>query len=292
MKQITILSSMDYEDTSKNYGDCILIDTGSGLIIYDCGHEKHAEQAIQYMDNHDYSTASIILSHNDSDHFDGIPTLLATGRISAVHTTLLLKYKTEICERIDDKRRNPDSVAAEILKLYDNIAKLSGEPIYDIYQSPPDFGSDVAIVGPNLDYMLDAVAKRLDGREGDTIDQETAVNATSLQVAVDFNGSKLLLCGDCSYPAIEDKVLDYSGIQLPHHGKVKQAEQIFQKNTDSGRTQVKYFVSDNTGSSNGGSDNLNTQGFNVKNTKEDGNIVIEHWTLSPISSMTRKVLGY
>ena len=32
--------------------------------------------------------------------------------------------------------------------------------------------------------MIQTVAKRLDGREGDTMDGETAVNATSIQVKV------------------------------------------------------------------------------------------------------------
>lgn len=293
MNKVIIFGSTEYENPeTTNYGDCILIDTGVSLIIYDCGHEKHAERVIQYMDNHGYHSASIILSHNDSDHFNGIPALLATGRISAVYTTLLLKYKEEICERIDDKRRNPDSVAKEILELYSNIASLSGEPIYDVYETPPKFGNEVTIVGPDLDYMLDVVAKHLDGREGNTVDQETAINATSLQVSVNFSGNKLLLCGDCSYLAIEDKLLSYNGIQLPHHGKPKQAELIFKKNIDNSHAHTKYFISDNTGNSNGGSDNLNTRGFNVRNTKEEGDLTISALTLNSSSSATRRTLGY
>ena len=38
------LSSRGYKPQSSNYGDCILIDTGSELIIYDCGSEKHARR--------------------------------------------------------------------------------------------------------------------------------------------------------------------------------------------------------------------------------------------------------
>ena len=38
MKEILILSSKNYDNSeTTNYGDCILINTGSELIIYDCG---------------------------------------------------------------------------------------------------------------------------------------------------------------------------------------------------------------------------------------------------------------
>lgn len=291
MKEIKILSSKNYEDTSKNYGDCILINTGSELIIYDCGHEEHAKRVIKYMDKHGYKTAKVILSHNDSDHFNGIPTLLDSGRITAVYTTLLLKYKDEICDRIGDGRRSPESIAKALLEIYSNIASLSGQPIYDVFESTPTFGNEVKVVGPTLNYMLDAVAKGLDGREGDTIDSETVVNATSLQVSISFGNGTLLLCGDCSYAAIEDKILTFDGIQLPHHGKKNQGEQIFQKNRENKRTHVRYFVSDNTGNSNGGSDNLNCTGYNVKNTKNDGDITITRDTFSETSIKTGRTLG-
>ena len=59
---------------------------------------------------------------------------------------------------------------------YDKIAQLSGEPIYDVYEEKPALCDGVEIVGPDKDYMLGTVAKRLDGREGDTMDGETAVH--------------------------------------------------------------------------------------------------------------------
>ena len=47
MKEIIVLSSKEYDNSeTTNYGDCILINTGTELIIYDCGHEAHANVAI------------------------------------------------------------------------------------------------------------------------------------------------------------------------------------------------------------------------------------------------------
>ena len=137
--QILVLSSKGHyaECEEKNYGDCFIIDTGDELIIYDCGSEEHALRVIEYMDDHGYDQAKLILSHNDSDHFDGIPKLLEQKKLSGIYTTLLLKYKKDILKIIDDGRRTENGIIEEILDKYDNIAQLSGEPIYDVYEEKP-----------------------------------------------------------------------------------------------------------------------------------------------------------
>lgn len=290
MTEILVLSSKNYPDNETiNYGDCILIHTDTGLIIYDCGHERHATEVLSYMERHNITSAKIILSHNDADHFDGIPTLLASGKITAIRTTLLLKYKDAILERIDDKRRTRESVAKAILDLYSNIAELSGEPLEDIYENPGDICPGVSIVGPDYDYMIDTVAKRLDGREGNIVDGETAVNATSIQVSVRIDDNKVLLCGDSSFAAIEQKVRDYRCVQLPHHGKLKQAEAIWEKKWDQSRDF--YIVSDNTGNSNGGSDKLKTTGHRVYNSKNSNHISINNSMFNISSISTGRTLG-
>lgn len=291
MKEIVVLSSKNYEQAdSRNYGDCILINCGSELIIYDCGSQKHAETAIKYMDKHGFSQAELILSHNDSDHFDGIPILLKEKRLSVIKTTLLLKYKDDILKLIDDKRRKRDSVAKQILEQYDNIAKLSGAPLQDIYINSFPLCTDVSIVGPSKTYMLETVAKLLDGREGDTMDGESAFNATSIQASIKFDEYKVLLCGDSSYSAIEDKIYNYDAVQLPHHGKLAQAEKIFQKKYD--QPNSIYIVSDNTGNHNGGSDALSgKKGYHILNTKNSNNIVLTKENFLPTGIYTGRTLG-
>lgn len=290
MKEILILSSKNYENASTtNYGDCILINTGNELVIYDCGHEAHANAVIDYMSKNRFDKAKLILSHNDSDHFDGILKLLNENKVSVIRTTLLLKYKDIILKKIDDKRKTRDSVSQQILDLYDNIAQLSGAPLEDIYEHPEDLCDEVSIVGPDFDYMIETVAKRLDGREGNTMDGETAVNATSIQTKVLIGTHSLLLCGDCSFPAIENIVRNYDAVQLPHHGKCKQAEKIFDKKSD--QAYSVYIISDNTGNTNGGSDNLITTGHRVYNTKTAGNITINSSTFSSFAVKTGRILG-
>ncbi|MBE7071358.1 MAG: hypothetical protein E7383_01185 [Ruminococcaceae bacterium] len=251
--KVTFLSAKGYGNPCKNYGDCILIDSGSDIVIYDCGCKEHAQRAEIYMQRHNYRKASIVLSHDDSDHFDGIEYLIEHGLINKVYTLLLLKYKNELLDLIDDKRRTRESVAKRIEELYDHIYSLSGKvELKDIF-TDINVSQDITIVGPNKEYALAAVAKNIDSRETDIIDKETIANAvsTQLSVVIDKNHN-LLLTGDSSFKSIEEAIKTHKIIQLPHHGKLDQAESIFALKDNS----TIYYVSDNTGDSNGGSDDL------------------------------------
>lgn len=264
--KVSFLSATGYESPAKNNGDCIVIDNGAELVIYDCGCIGHAKRVVEYMDACGYSEAKLVLSHNDSDHFDGIPYLIEQGVLSEVYTLLLLKYKDELLDRINDKRRTRDSIAKSIEDIYSNIYSLSGKVgLRDIF-TDKNVANGVSILGPDKEYSLDAVAKKIDSRESDDIDKETIVNAVSTQVSVDFGSSKkLLLTGDSCFEAIKDVVKLHSAIQLPHHGKLEHAEDIF---AEKGNNTI-YFVSDNTGNSNGGSDKLrktHPRGYAIYNT--------------------------
>lgn len=261
--KVIFLSSQGYKDSGENKGDCILIDTNSELVIYDCGCEEHANRVIDYMDKHHYSKAKLVLSHNDADHFDGIPYLIEAGKISDVYTLLLLKYKDDLLEKINDKRITRDSLTRRISEIFANIYSLSGKVVLKDIFSDTFICNGISIIGPDKEYALDAVAKRIDNRQGDTIDKETIVNAVSTQVKVIVGTKNLLLCGDSSYEAIKNKLSGFSLIQLPHHGKKEQADRIFEQK---GSVGITYYVSDNTGNSNGDSDDLPVQGYNIKNT--------------------------
>lgn len=284
--KVKFLSAKYYSDPSKNNGDCILIDTGSELVVYDCGCEEHAQRVLNYMQQRGYQQVKVVLSHNDADHFDGIPYLIERGAVSAVYTLLLLKYKDELLNRIGDGRLTRDSIARRIEEIYANIYSLSGSvTLKDMFEDTY-VASGVTIFGPDKDYALDAVAKRIDGRDSDNIDKETIVNAVSTQLSVAYVGNKLLLTGDSSFPAVENAVRTHNAIQLPHHGKLDQAEEIF----DAKNNSTIYYVSDNTGDSNGGSDDLRKQhprGHVIYNTL-DGD---QEYTF-PSASVTRYTGSY
>lgn len=287
---IKILSSKSYEDTSKNHGDCVICIEGNTAIIFDCGSEDHAKRAISVLNDYGIDKATVILSHNDDDHFKGIPYLIENGRVDKLFTILLLKYKQKLLDRIDDGRRNLHSIGEAIKELYSNIASLERTvALRDVYENEDELPSIAKRVGPDFEYMLDAAAKGLDGREGNIIDGETVTNAASVQIKITAGTVALLLTGDCTPKAIPDtiKLSDFTHIQLPHHGKPALAEQIFERANNN--NDITYIVSDNTGDSNGGSDDLKKSGRKIKNTKDLGDIAIS--TVTSDNTYIKKTLG-
>lgn len=271
--RVKVLSSQECEDKSANNGDCFIIDNGQELVLYDCGCEDYANYVINYMKENGYEKVKVVLSHNDDDHFKGIPVLIEKGKVSEITTVLLLKYVDELLDKIDDGRKNRESLKKQIIDMYDNIKSLSGNNLQDAFVHTK-IANEIEICGPGKDYVLDAAAKGLDTTEGNTIDGETITNATSIHLKVKIGNKYLLLTGDSSFESImKENLEDFEIIQLAHHGKKEIAEKVFAELEDA--TEETYIISDNTGNSNGGSDNLDTKGYKVLNTKEKGMLSLD-----------------
>ena len=282
--KIYVLSSQECEDESKNNGDCFVIDNNKELVIYDCGCEDYANWVISYMKEHNYSKVKVVLSHNDDDHFKGIPILVEKDKTSEITTVLLLKYVDKLLDIIDDGRKNRESLKRQILDTYDNIAQLSGNNLKDAFEHI-EISDGIKISGPGKDYILDAAAKGLDSTEGDTIDRSTITNATSIHLEITLDNKKILLTGDSSFESVMTENLeDFKVIQLPHHGNADIGERIF--NETKKDLDKQYIISDNTGNSNGGSDKLNTKGYRVMNTKEKGLLTLDESIISQSRTVT------
>ena len=183
--KVIMFGTEELQDKSKNYGDCILIDDGKELVLYDCGSEEMANRVIEYMNKNGYSKVKVVLSHNDSDHYRGLEKLALENMIESVVTLLLLKHVEEILNVLDDKRRTREGLKKKIKEDFDNIAKLSGQNLIDVFDNK-DITSLIRVVGPDKQYVIDAVAKKVDESESDNIDSETIMNAVSLQVEIDM----------------------------------------------------------------------------------------------------------
>ncbi len=281
--KVIFMSDKGYTDKTANHGDCILIDTGSKLVIYDCGCQEHAEHVLDYMKETGYEQAEFVLSHNDADHFDGLPHLIDAGAVSKVYTLLLLKYKTKLLKLIGDGRVTEESLVRKIKEKYDNIYSLGGTVELVDALELPSLCTGVKVVGPEKDAALAAVAKFLDNREGDTIDGETIYNAICFQLRVTMDDGKyLLLCGDSSYHMVEANLKTATYIQLPHHGKYEIAEKIFELKDSRCELDTKYYVSDNTGSTNGGSNTLKKKNYGHSVTYTDkGDINVSSHVAAP-----------
>lgn len=284
--KVLMLSSKNYKESQEHdFGDCFICDNGNDVVVFDCGSNEHAEKVIEYLEKNYGSDkkAIVVLSHNDSDHFNGIPKLIEENKVEKVYTILLLKFYEELLEKIDDDRKTKDSIKKQILERYSNIASLGDQGLlFSIYNNDDSFVqicNGIDVVGPYKEYVIEIASQALDSRQGDKIHNETTVNAASVQISVKLGSSKILLVGDASTKAIEKNAKDYQIIQIPHHGRLDHAEDLFEIKKDDKDTV--YLISDNKGNNNGGSEELISKGKNkghiIFNTRtEDTKIITDN----------------
>lgn len=261
------LKALSYYDGDKDtrFGDCILLYNNNSLIVYDCGHERHEKEIENFLEaNSVISCVYIVVSHNDSDHTNGIIKLLEyldnKGYTVTVYSSLYLKSARKVLAVLNDERRTLPATKEHILENFDKIK--------DIVEKAQELGFTVkdaaintkvsmgTIVGPSEDEFVEVIAQAIENDGNKKIEGETVMNAASVQLKCKLDGEQtILLCGDAS-PSYLHNLDSYEIIQLPHHGNLNDAQRIFDNLKDPyGKT---YLVSDNTGSgaTSGGSDKL------------------------------------
>ena len=157
--------------------------------------------------------------------------------------------------------------------------------------------ADCEIVGPTEEEFSKVIAKAIEDGEVSKIEGETVMNAASVQLKCTLdNQSSVLLCGDAS-PSYLHNLNSYHIIQLPHHGKLDNAIEIFEAllNESIDPYFKQFLVSDNTGSGakSGGSDELivymqNNKMTAAHNTKY-GIVSLPHSNYNNMRSVTQGV---
>ncbi|WP_195984224.1 hypothetical protein [Clostridium sp. D33t1_170424_F3] len=266
------LKALSYYDGDKDtrYGDCILLYDTTSLVVYDCGHIRHAEATeALLLENPSIKQIHIVVSHNDSDHTNGACDLLSWLDSKAkyavsVYTHQYLKHVDTILDKVNDKRRTRESLKIALLEEFDNIKEIiesaEGYGFSAVEALKGTIVGNCTIVGPTEDEFTDVAAKAVDNRTNDVIGEghaeETVMNAASVQLTCKLkNFETILLCGDAS-PSYLHSIDNYDIIQLPHHGQLEDAQAIFETLRDP--YAKKYFISDNTGSgaTSGGSEKV------------------------------------
>ena len=279
-------------DMDTRFGDCILLYDRCTLIVFDCGHNQHAEEVESFLSNNpSINTIYIVVSHNDCDHTNGVCPLLdwlseRTQYTVAVYTHQYLKYVDTILDKVDDRRRNRESLKKALLEEFNHIdeiiacAKKHG---FSTLEAKKDISfSHCKVVGPTEDEFTDVAAKAVDNRVSDTIGTgdaaETVMNAASVQLRCTLDNKQIIfLCGDAS-PHYLKNLDGYDIIQLPHHGQLADAKAIFDALCDPYRKT--FLVSDNTGSgeTSGGSEKLKefmkNERYKAALNTQDGVVVI------------------
>lgn len=253
-------------DMDTRFGDCIMVSNATQLIVYDCGHDKHAEMVKVFLRNNNLiREIHIVVSHNDSDHTYGIVPLLEylSGEQYevSVYTSLYLKHADKVKEVLDDGRRSKKSICNHILEVFDNIAEIVemaqsyGFSVEDAIKGVTVAGAQ--IVGPTETEFVEVVAKAVEEDGSCTSNGETVMNAASVQLKCNLdNGKKILLCGDATPQFLKD-LETYDIIQLPHHGQYEDGVEVLDKLGDASYRKD-FLISDNTGSgpTSGGSSKL------------------------------------
>ena len=253
-------------DTETRFGDCIMISNSTQLIVYDCGHEKHAEAVADFLRNNTLiKEIHIVVSHNDSDHIEGIIPLMehlsSEGYETTIYISLYLKHASKVEKLLDDGRRNKKSICDHILEIFNNIAEIV-EKAQEYGFSVRDANKGVTlataeVVGPLEDEFVEVVAKAIEEDGTGTINGETVMNAASVQLKFTLdNQNAVLLCGDAT-PQYLKNLDSYDVIQFPHHGQYDDGVEILDCLGDASYSK-KYLISDNTGSgkTSGGSKKL------------------------------------
>lgn len=258
-----VFSCKEYDDDTKNYGDCFTFWDNATFIVYDCGSVEHAMNLIDYMNDNNINKINyLVLSHDDSDHVSGVQYLLENVNVEKICTPLILKYIDEIYAEI--KKNSPqtkierDTVKERIIEAYSNIYNIgNGLPAGTLIDATDgiQLTDKFKVLGPSKDLLVSVVAKGINGYEGDTYYKETVSNAISVQ-AVAGNNNTIFLCGDASFDCVKDQLSEnYTYIQAAHHGKLEFAKQVYDLKKALNQNFC-FIISDNTGNQNGGSDDF------------------------------------
>lgn len=242
-------------DMDTRFGDCILLYDANSLIVYDCGHNQHSETVKSFLESNPLIThIHIVISHNDSDHTNGVIDLMDylydNKYNTSIYSSLYLKHTQKVLDLLDDGRRKKSATNEHILDIFDNIAKIidkATEYSFEIIDATVDtYVSSARIVGPTEDEFVEVVAQAIKDNTVTHIEGETVMNAASVQLKCTLDDEKIiLLCGDAS-PSYLHELNSYDIIQLPHHGQLNDAQTIFDKLNDP--YSKTFFISDNTGS--------------------------------------------
>ena len=204
------LKALSHYDSDKDtrYGDCILLYNNTSLIVYDCGHTRHAQEVENFLEaNSLISQVYIVVSHNDSDHTNGVAELLEylynEQYTVTVYSSLYLKSARKVLDVLDDERRTLPATKKHILEKFDNIKEIVEKAQeYGFTVKDASVNANVAtgtIVGPTEDEFVEVVAQAIEDESVTKIEGETVMNAASVQLKCELNGAQtILLCGDAS----------------------------------------------------------------------------------------------
>jgi competence protein ComEC len=181
---------------SVGHGVACLIEMPDGqTLLYDCGQLGSPQGAARSTAGFLWSRGrwhldSVILSHADVDHYNGIPELLNRVSVGTVYVSPVMFELPSAA--LDELAQSLDSRGVAVRRLHGGQRLSTGPDVRLEVLHPPRRG----VIGSD--------------------------NANSLVLLVEYAGRRVLLTGDLESPGLDDLLaeepLDCDVILAPHHG--------------------------------------------------------------------------
>ncbi|MBA2115776.1 ComEC/Rec2 family competence protein [Bremerella alba] len=192
---------------SVGHGTCVLVELPEGRhLLYDCGRLGSPKRACQSLSAVLWSKGiehldAVIISHDDADHYNGLPEVLERFSVGAV-------YCSDLMEKIPS-----DLVSSLLADINGRGIPLRTLSAGRTLQAHPSVG--MTILHPTRKGVL--------GRD----------NANSIVLLIEYRGRRILLPGDLESPGTEgvivERPIDCDIVMAPHHGsRHSHAESFYQ----------------------------------------------------------------
>jgi len=192
------------------HGGAVVVEFADGsVLLYDCGRMAApglahrttagflASQGITHLD-------AVVVSHADTDHFNGLPALMQRVSIGALYLSQQMERQPSASVQILRVAAKGAGIRQQTLQLGDTLVSPSGTRVRVLH--PPPSQSEREYRSSND-------------------------NSNSIVLEISHQGKRLLLTGDLEKDGLERLLShfagDYSIVLIPHHGSVRSNPQRF-----------------------------------------------------------------
>ncbi|MBQ7907459.1 MAG: MBL fold metallo-hydrolase [Clostridia bacterium] len=186
-KEAEISVSVDILKIGK--ADCIIIDTGSNIIMIDTGEEENLDTVRAYMSKKGYDRVDmLILTHYDKDHIGGASEIISEYNV----TTVIESVFTSNDEWYAKYHQTMDSLGITPTKLSKDYS--------------------LTVDGCQIDISVPKEKEYSEKKD----------NNSSLVVSMECGEKRMLFCADAMELRLEELIEELEGpydfVKLPYHG--------------------------------------------------------------------------